>query len=95
VQLFDLAMRAHSPDLAPAERARALAETDALYRWFLPLLTLDTVPKFVQLIKLAQQCVGQGHERMRAPRLVLEGAEREDALGIIRRALAALPADQA
>ena len=36
-------------DLAAAGRA---AETRALYEWFLPLLRLDVVPKFVQLIKL-------------------------------------------
>jgi 4-hydroxy-tetrahydrodipicolinate synthase len=95
VTLFDLAMRANSPDVSPAERTQARLETDALYRWFLPLLALDTVPKFVQLIKLVQQSVGQGHERVRAPRLVLEGAEREDALAIIRHALTTLPADEA
>ena len=65
-----------------------VAEADALYRWFLPLLRMDTVPKFVQLIKLVQQEVGMGHERVRAPRLVLDGAEREAALRTIRAALA-------
>lgn len=59
------------------------AETVALYRWFLPLLRLDTVPKFVQLIKLVQQQVGMGSERVRAPRAVLSGAEREAALAVI------------
>jgi len=58
-----------------------------LYRWFLPLLRLDTVPKFVQLIKLVQQEVGMGNERVRGPRMVLEGAERNDALKVIRAAL--------
>ncbi|HET9106162.1 MAG TPA: dihydrodipicolinate synthase family protein [Steroidobacteraceae bacterium] len=62
------------------------AQTDALYRWFLPLLRLDTVPKFVQLIKLAQQQVGMGGERVRAPRAVLCGAERESALALIEHA---------
>ncbi|WP_407352012.1 dihydrodipicolinate synthase family protein [Luteimonas sp. R10] len=57
-----------------------------LYSWFLPLLRLDTVPKFVQLIKLTQQCVDWGNERVRAPRLPVEGAEREAALGVIERA---------
>jgi 4-hydroxy-tetrahydrodipicolinate synthase len=46
-----------------------------LYSWFLPLLRMDTVPKFVQLIKLVQEEVGMGNSRVRAPRLVLEGAE--------------------
>jgi 1-pyrroline-4-hydroxy-2-carboxylate deaminase len=62
-------------------------KADALYRWFLPLLRMDVVPKFVQLIKLVQQEVGKGHERVRGPRLVLAGAEREAALETIRAAL--------
>jgi len=69
----------------------ARAEADTLYRWFLPLLELDTVPKFVQLIKLAQSRVGQGTERVRAPRLVLEGAERAAALELIDAALEKRP----
>ena len=63
-----------------------------LYDWFLPLLRLDTVPKFVQLIKLIQEEVGLGSERVRAPRYVLAGAEREMALAVIREGLAARPA---
>jgi 1-pyrroline-4-hydroxy-2-carboxylate deaminase len=63
-----------------------------LYRWFLPLLRMDTVPKFVQLIKLVQQEVGRGSERVRPPRLELVGVERQDALDTIRRALAERPA---
>lgn len=62
-----------------------------LYRWFLPLLRMDTVPKFVQLIKLAQAQVDMGSERVRAPRLVLEGEEREAALRVIRHALKTRP----
>lgn len=63
-----------------------------LYAWFLPLLRLDTVPKFVQLIKLVQQEVGIGSEYVRAPRLMLEGAERQAALRVIRAAQASRPA---
>lgn len=59
-----------------------------LYLWFLPLLRLDVVPKFVQLIKLVQQEVGMGSERVRAPRLALVGPEREATLEILRVALA-------
>lgn len=62
-----------------------------LYDWFLPLLRLDTLPKFVQLIKLVQERVGLGSERVRPPRLVLEGVEREAALSLIERALASRP----
>ena len=75
-------------------RAAMSGETqkaNAIYRWFLPLLRMDTVPKFVQLIKLVQQEVGMGNERVRAPRLVLAGSERESALETIRGALRARP----
>lgn len=79
VQLFELARDGG---------ARAAAD---LYAWFLPLLRLDTVPKFVQLIKLVQERVGLGSEYVRAPRLVLVGAERDAALAVIERAIAAHP----
>src|SRR5438552_11161070 len=62
-----------------------------IYPWFLPLLRLDTVPKFVQLIKLVQQEVGMGNERVRPPRLELEGVEREAALRVIGDALKSRP----
>jgi 4-hydroxy-tetrahydrodipicolinate synthase len=58
-----------------------------LYHWFLPLLRLDTVPKFVQLIKLAQQEVGMGSARVRPPRMELAGAELEQTTSLIREAL--------
>jgi 4-hydroxy-tetrahydrodipicolinate synthase len=64
----------------------------ALYRWFLPLLRMDTVPKFVQLIKLAQQRVGMGTERVRPPRLALAGDERRAAMEVLDQALATRPA---
>ncbi len=67
-------------------------EARTLYDWFLPLLRLDTVPKFVQLIKLVQQEVGLGNERVRAPRLVISGVEREMVLGLIGERLAHRPA---
>jgi len=67
-------------------------EARALYRWYTPLLHLDTKIKLVQYIKLAMAECGLGSEMVRAPRLPLEGAEREEILGIIRRALATRPA---
>ncbi len=76
VRLFDLAVEGGYDAAAD------------LYHWFLPMLRLDTVPKFVQLIKLAQQCVELGSERVRAPRLVVEGAERAAALKVIEDAIA-------
>lgn len=63
----------------------------AIYKWFLPLLRMDTVPKFVQLIKLAQQEAGHGNARVRAPRLELDGAELKEAKAVIRRALDTRP----
>jgi len=68
------------------------AEADRLYEWFLPLLRLDTVPKFVQLIKLVQQEAGLGSERVRPPRMVLEGAERAAAFRLVRERLSTRPA---
>jgi 4-hydroxy-tetrahydrodipicolinate synthase len=59
-------------------------EARPLYEWFLPLLRLDVVPKFVQLIKLVQQEVGMGSERVRPPRLELVGAEREAVVALVR-----------
>lgn len=63
----------------------------ALYNWFLPLLRMDTVPKFIQLIKLVQQECGHGSARVRAPRMELEGAELQEAKRIIARALKTRP----
>jgi 1-pyrroline-4-hydroxy-2-carboxylate deaminase len=62
-----------------------------LYRWFLPLLRMDTVPKFVQLIKLVQAEVGMGNTRVRPPRLELTGNELEQARKLIREALRTRP----
>lgn len=75
VDLFNYAMRGE------AEKAFKL------YQWFLPMLRMDTVPKFVQLIKLVQQEVGMGSARVRPPRLEVVGAELEEARAIIRQAL--------
>jgi 4-hydroxy-tetrahydrodipicolinate synthase len=79
VALFEYALRGQK------------AEAEALYRWFLPLLRMDTVPKFVQLIKLVQERVGMGTSRVRPPRLVLEGAELQEATRVLDMALANRP----
>lgn len=71
VRLYELAR--------DGEREQALA----LYDWFLPLLRLDTVPKFVQLIKLVQRAVGLGSERVRPPRLPVVGEELEEVQRLI------------
>jgi len=67
-------------------------EARELYRWYTPLLHLDTKIKLVQYIKLAMAECGLGSEVVRAPRLPLEGAERAQILGVIRHALATRPA---
>src|SRR5262249_35498771 len=58
-------------------------EARRFYRWFIPLLHLDTHPKFVQYIKLAVQECGLGKEWVRTPRLPLVGEERERILKVI------------
>jgi 4-hydroxy-tetrahydrodipicolinate synthase len=79
-------------DLAEAGR---WAEATEVYRWYMPLLHLDTDPKLVQYIKLAVQECGYGSETVRGPRLPIAGAERERILGIIRKGIAERPRIQA
>jgi 4-hydroxy-tetrahydrodipicolinate synthase len=79
VRLFELA------------QAGSGSEVRNLYEWFLPLLRLDTVPTFVQLIKLVQQEVGMGTEIVRLPRRPIEGNEREQILAVIREQLQVRP----
>ena len=79
VALFDLAMQARTK------------EAFELYRWFLPLLRMDTVPKFIQLIKLVQAEVNEGNARVRPPRLELAGEELSAAREVIRHALESRP----
>ncbi|MFI4860709.1 MAG: dihydrodipicolinate synthase family protein [Phycisphaerales bacterium JB063] len=67
-------------------------EAQRVYQWYTPLLHLDTLPKLVQYIKLASQECGYGNERCRAPRLNIEGKEREEVLAIIRHAIKTRPA---
>ena len=83
VSLFELGRAASAAGASEATRTAA----DELYRWFVPLLALDTVPKFVQLIKLVQAQLGWGDERVRAPRLAMAGAERDEALALIVEAM--------
>ena len=67
------------------------AEARELYRWYTPLLHLDTKVKLVQYIKLCMVEVGLGTETTRAPRLAIEGTERDEVLRTIRNAIAARP----
>jgi 4-hydroxy-tetrahydrodipicolinate synthase len=66
-------------------------EARALYRWFTPLLHLDTHVKLVQYIKLAAAETGHGTETVRAPRLPLVGEERERVLAVVRKAIQTRP----
>lgn len=68
-----------------------IEEATKIYRWFMPLLELDIHPKLVQYIKLAATQTGIGSEYVRAPRLVLEGEERERILKIINDAMKVRP----
>jgi len=73
-------------------KAGRISEAVDLYRWFTPLLHLDTHVKFVQYIKLAEALAGVGTERMRPPRLPITGPERMEVESIIRKALDTRPA---
>ncbi len=72
-------------------KAGKLDEAIKIYRWFMPLLELDIHPKLVQYIKLAATQTGIGSEYVRAPRLPLEGAERDRVLKIIQTGIATRP----
>jgi 1-pyrroline-4-hydroxy-2-carboxylate deaminase len=72
-------------------RAGNWEEARALYRWFAPLLHLDTHVKLVQYIKFAQAMAGLGTETLRAPRLPLEGEERARVAAIVERGLESRP----
>jgi len=72
-------------------RAGRWDEARALYRWFQPLLKLDTHVHFVQYIKLCEQETGLGAEWVRAPRLPISGEERKRVLKIIRDAVRSRP----
>ncbi|HTM39139.1 MAG TPA: dihydrodipicolinate synthase family protein [Terriglobales bacterium] len=79
VELFNLARN--------CEHEKAFA----IYRWFLPLLRMDTVPEFVQLIKLVQAEVGMGNPRVRPPRLELTGDSLAQVQRTIKAALLSRP----
>ncbi|WP_299164784.1 dihydrodipicolinate synthase family protein [uncultured Eudoraea sp.] len=75
-------------ELAKAGRT---AEALQIYRWFLPLLELDISPQLVQNIKLAEVATGIGSENVRAPRLALQGDERQRVLKIIEEGMKSRP----
>lgn len=73
-------------------KAGRIEEATKIYQWFMPLLEMDIHPKLVQYIKLAEKQNGIGSEAVRAPRLILEGEERDRILKIIDDGIASRPA---
>ncbi len=66
-------------------------EALAIYRWFRPLLDLDVSTFLVQNIKLVEALAIDSNDRVRAPRLPLEGEQRRNVEQIVRTALACRP----
>jgi 4-hydroxy-tetrahydrodipicolinate synthase len=79
VRIYDLMM------------ANKWTEAREIYEWFLPLLSLDIGPKFVQQIKLVEEMMGVGSARVRSPRLALSDADVERVRQILEEALANRP----
>lgn len=86
------AFPAESVALFDAAIAGRQDDAFAFYRWFLPLLRLDTVPKFIQLIKQVQEETGTGNARVRLPRLQVTGAELNETRAVVAYALKNPPA---
>jgi dihydrodipicolinate synthase/N-acetylneuraminate lyase len=68
-----------------------LEEARRIYRWFMPLLHLDAEHDLVQSIKLAEQIMGRGTERVRMPRQPLAGARRAEVVAMVEEAAANRP----
>ena len=77
--------------LMKALLAGRLEEARSIYRWFMPLLHLDAEHDLVQSIKLAEQVMGRGSERVRMPRMPLSGARRAEVIAIVENAIATRP----
>ncbi|KTE02423.1 MULTISPECIES: dihydrodipicolinate synthase family protein [unclassified Sphingopyxis] len=83
----------------PTESVRLVAafnegrhdEALAIYRWFMPLLHLDADRDLVQSIKLAEEIMGRGSERVRMPRLPLAGQRRKDVIAMVEKCAATQP----
>ena len=77
--------------LVAAQRRGDYAEALRIYRWFMPLLHLDAEHDLVQSIKLAEQIMGRGSERVRMPRLPLTGQRRADVIAWVEQCAATRP----
>jgi len=86
------AFPAESLALYAAVRAGDLDQARRIYRWFMPLLHLDAEHDLVQSIKLAEQIMGRGSERVRPPRLPLQGRRRAAVTAMVELARDARPA---
>jgi 4-hydroxy-tetrahydrodipicolinate synthase len=85
------ALPRESVDLFEYGMSGKSAEAFELYRWFLPLLRLDTVPKFVQLIKLVQEELGIGNADVRPPKLRITGEELRATKELIQQTVRTRP----
>jgi 4-hydroxy-tetrahydrodipicolinate synthase len=83
---------AESLALYAALQAGDLERARRIYRWFMPLLHLDAEHDLVQSIKLAEQLLGRGSERVRPPRLPLDGERRAQVTALVEKARATRPA---
>jgi 1-pyrroline-4-hydroxy-2-carboxylate deaminase len=77
--------------LIRAVNAEDWEQARRIYRWFMPLLHLDAEHDLVQSIKLAEQCMGRGSERVRLPRLPLSGPRRQQVVAMVEKAAATRP----
>jgi 1-pyrroline-4-hydroxy-2-carboxylate deaminase len=76
--------------VAAADRGDWMAAR-AIYRWFMPLLHLDAEHDLVQTIKLAEQIMGRGSERVRMPRMILSGDRRAEIISLVEAAATTRP----
>lgn len=77
--------------LYDALKAGDLDKARKIYRWFMPLLHLDAEHDLVQTIKLSEQIMGRGSERVRLPRLILSGERRSQVTEMVKKAAATRP----
>jgi 4-hydroxy-tetrahydrodipicolinate synthase len=85
------AFPAESIALYDAFKRGDLETARAIYRWFMPLLHLDAEHDLVQSIKLAEQIMGRGSERVRPPRWTLTGERRAEVTRMVEAAAATRP----
>ena len=80
-----------SLELFAAVQRGDLDRAREIYRWFMPLLHLDSENDLVQSIKLAEQIMGRGSERVRMPRLPLWAERRDEVTSLVERARSSRP----